>query len=130
MKMHQHGAEIFNKICSFEVSIEVLPLQLSYQRIPVIEVSWKSVNMEPRYLTKCAVLKLAQGCCPSFWLSQQKNPCYRSLVKICQHGAEIFNKTRSFKVSIGLLLLISIISWKESLLLKSHENPSMWSWDI
>ena len=26
MKIHQHGAEIFNKICSFEVSIGLLPL--------------------------------------------------------------------------------------------------------
>ena len=52
---------------------------------------------------KCAVLKLAQGCYPSFQWSHQKNPCYRSLVKILQKGAKIFNKTCSFAVNIGLL---------------------------
>ena len=105
--MHQHGAKIFNKMCSFKVSIGLLPLLLSshqkntcyrsfiricqhaakifikmcsfevsiglitphfnclIKRSPVIEVSWKSVNMEPRYLRKCAILKLAYSChCP------------------------------------------------------------------
>ena len=40
MKIHQHGAEIFNKMCSFEVSKEVLPLHFDclIKRIPVTEV--------------------------------------------------------------------------------------------
>ena len=29
------------------------------KRIPVREITWKSINMEPRYLTKHAVFKLA-----------------------------------------------------------------------
>ena len=86
------------------------------KRIPVREITWNSINMELRYLTKHVVLKLAYGCYPSFWLSYQKNPCYRSLMKIQQQGAKIFNKTCSFEVSIGLLCLIFIISSKESLL--------------
>ena len=120
--------------------------------------------MEPRYLRKHAILKLARGCCPSFHLcyqknlcyrrlmkihqhgakildktcsfevskgllhssqlSHQKNPFYKGLMKICQHGAKIFNKMCSFEVSIGLLPLILIVSSKEFLLQKSHENPS------
>ena len=64
--------------------------------------------MEPRYSTKHAVLKLAYGCYPSFRSSHQKNPYYRSLMKICQHGPEICNKKCSFEVSIELLLLILI----------------------
>ena len=50
-----------------------------------------------------------------FLSAHQKNPCYRSLVKICQHGAKIFNKMSSFEVSIGLLPLILIVSSKQSL---------------
>ena len=37
-------------------------------------------------------------------------------MKICQHGAEIFNKMCSFEVSIGLLPLISIFLATEPLL--------------
>ena len=36
-------------------------------------------------------------------------------MKICHHGAKIFNKTYSFEVSIGLLPLILIVSSKELL---------------
>ena len=86
------------------------------KRISVIKISWKSINMEMGYSTKCAVLKLIYGYCPSFQLFQQKNPCYRSLMKIHQHRAMIFNKKCSFEVSIGMLPLLSIISSKESLL--------------
>ena len=45
---------------------------------------------------------------------------------IHQHGVEIFNKTCSFEISIGLLPLILIVSTKESPSWKSHENPSTW----
>ena len=62
--------------------------------------------------------------------SHQKNPCYRSLMRICQHGAKIFNKTCSFEVSIGMLPLILNVSSKESLLLRSCENLSRSSWGI
>ena len=51
-----------------------------------------------------------------FQLSHKKNPCHRSLMKIHQHGAEIFNEMCSFEVSIGLLPHILIVSSKESLL--------------
>ena len=45
---------------SFEVSIGLYPsFGLSHQKKPVVEVSWKSVNMDMGYLRKCAVLKLA-----------------------------------------------------------------------
>ena len=50
-----------------------------------------------------------------FWMSDQKNPCYRSLVKFCKYGAGIFHKMCSFEVSLGLLSLILINSLKESL---------------
>ena len=59
-----------------------------------------------------------------FQLSHQKNPCYRSLMKIHQHQAQIVNKMCSFEVSIGLLPHFSIISSKESLLWKYHQNLS------
>ena len=97
------------------------------KRMPVIEVSWKYVNMESRYSTKCAVISL--GFCSSFQSTHQRNPCYRSVMKIYQQAAEIFNKTCSFKVSIGLLPLIPIISSKESLQERSCENLSTWSQD-
>ena len=58
-KICKHGAEMFNKMCSFEESIEFLTPHFDcvIKRIPVIEVSGKFINMEPRYLTQCAVLK-------------------------------------------------------------------------
>ena len=60
MKICQHGAELFNRTCSFEVSIGCYPhFNHLIKRIPVIEVLQKSVNMEPRYFIKSAVLKLA-----------------------------------------------------------------------
>ena len=33
--------------------------------------------------------------------SHQKNPCYICLMKICHHGAKIFNKMCSLEVSVG-----------------------------
>ena len=51
-------------------------------------------------------MKLAYGYYPSFQASHQKNPYYSSLVKIYQHGAEVFNKMFSFEVNIRLLPLI------------------------
>ena len=86
--------------------------------------------MQPRFLTKHPVLKLAYGYHPSFQSSHQMNPCDRSLMKICQHGANIFNKTGSFEVSIGLLPLISILSSKESLLEKPCQILSTRHQDI
>ena len=61
MKICQHGYGVFKKMCSFEVSIGLLPLIsiISSKKIPVIEVSWKSVNMELRYLAKYTVLESA-----------------------------------------------------------------------
>ena len=38
----------------------------------------------------------------SFHLCHQKNPCYRSFMKIHQQEAKIFKKMCSFEVSIGL----------------------------
>ena len=112
IKICQHGAKIFNKMCSFEVSIGLMPsFQSSHQK----NHCYGSFNMEPRYLTKCAVLKLAYSCHCSIQSSHQKKPCYRGLVKIHQHGSEIFNKMCSFEVSIGLLLLILIMASKEAL---------------
>ena len=55
--------------------------------------------MELRYLIKHAVLKVAEGCYPSFRSSHQNNPCYRSLLKICQHGAEILTKHAILKLA-------------------------------
>ena len=49
-----------------------------------------------------------------------KDPCYRTLMKIHQHGAKIFNKMCSFEVSIGLLPLILIILATEPLFSITH----------
>ena len=50
MKICKHGTKIFNKTCSFEVSIVFLAPCFDHliQRIPVIEVSLKSVIKELR----------------------------------------------------------------------------------
>ena len=103
MKICQHGAKIFNKMCSFEVKHRVVAPHFVclIKRILVIEALSKSVNIELRHLTRCAVLKLAQGCYPSSWLCHWKNPCYISLMIIYYQDAEIFNKMCSFEISIG-----------------------------
>ena len=54
----------------------------------------------------CCCVHCRQMLTVTFWLSHQKNPCYRSLMKIHQQGAEIFNKAFTFEVRIGLLPLI------------------------
>ena len=51
-------------------------------------------------------------------------------MKICQHGAKIFNKMCSFEVSIRVLSLILIVSSTESLLyikglVKIHQHGTM-----
>ena len=82
-------------MCTFEVTIGFLCLILIHviKRIFVVEVSWKSTNMELRYLTKMCTFEVSIGLFHSSWLSHQKNPCYRCLMKICQHQAKSFNKS-------------------------------------
>ena len=107
----------FNKTCSFEVTLWLLPLILILSsKESLLYKSHENLSTWIWYLTKHAVLKLVCGCYPSFWSSHQKNPCYRSLMKIYQNRAKIFNKKCSFEVSIWLLPLILIVSSKESLL--------------
>ena len=92
MKIHQHESKIFNKMCTFEVSIGLLSLILIISsKESFIEVPWKSVNIKPNYLTNI-----------QFRCKHRAVPCYRSVMKIHQHGAGIFSKMCSFEVSIGL----------------------------
>ena len=51
-------------------------------------------------------------------------------MKIHQHGAEILNKTCSFKVSIGLYPSFQSSHQKNPYYRTYFENPSMWSRDI
>ena len=51
-------------------------------------------------------------------------------MKIHQQGAKKFNKTCSLEVSIELLPLILIVSSKESLSKRTHENLSKRSQEI
>ena len=70
--------------------------------------------------SKMCSFEVSIGLYPSLWSSHQKNPCYRSLMKIHQHGVKIFRKMCTYEVSIGMFPSLWFISWKESLLWKSH----------
>ena len=84
------------------------------KRRPVIEVLWKSINVDVRYLTKWTVLKVSIELPPLILIVSSKEACCRSFMKICQHGYGVFKKMCSFEVSIGLSPLIWIISSKEA----------------
>ena len=80
--------------------------QLSHQTIPVIEVSWKSVNMEPRYLTKLQFCHLHRDVAPHFnhlikriplievsWKSINMEPRYLTkcaVLKLAYHCCPLF----------------------------------------
>ena len=97
MKIHQHGAKIFNKSWTFKVNIWFVAPHSNHliKRIPVIEVSCKNLSRHGAKIFNktCSFALSISADTPHFNLSHQKNACYRSLVKICQHGAKIFNKT-------------------------------------
>ena len=103
-------------MCSFEVSRGVLP--------HISIVSSKESLLEAKISQPGAkIFEVSIGLLPSFQSFHQKNPCYRSLMKIHQHGAKIFNKMCSFEVSRGVLPHISIVSSKESLLEAKISQP-------
>ena len=114
MKIHQHGTEIFNKMCSFEVSIGLVHLILNVSSKNPCYISLMKIHQHgAEIFDKMCGFEVSIGFYPSFWSSHQKTHCYRSLMKTHQHGDEIFNKMCSFEVSIGILCIISIISLKE-----------------
>ena len=53
MKIHQHGAEIFNKMCSFEDSIGCCPsFQLSHQKNPCYSSLMKICELGAKIFNK------------------------------------------------------------------------------
>ena len=67
---------------------------------------------------------------PLFWLSHKMKPCYEGLKEIRVDVNEIWRKMLCFRVSIGLLPLILIISWYETLLWRFERNQSWCQWDM
>ena len=57
-------------------------------------------------------------------------PCYEGLKEIGVDVNEIWRKMLCFRVSIGLLPLILIISWNETLLWRFERNQSWCQWDM
>ena len=57
-------------------------------------------------------------------------PCYEGLKEIRVDVNEIWRKMLCFRVSIGLLPLILIISWNETLLWRCERNQSWCWWDM
>ena len=57
-------------------------------------------------------------------------PCYEGLKEIRVDVNEIWRKMLCFRVSIGLLPLILIVSWNETLLWRFERNQSWCQWDM
>ena len=92
---------IFERLLCFRVSIGLLPLWNT-----VMKVWKKSELMSMRYEGKC--------CYPLFWLSHEMKHCYEGLKEIRVDVNDIWRKMLCFRVSIGLLPLILIVSWNET----------------
>ena len=67
---------------------------------------------------------------PLFRLSHEMKPCYEGLKEIGVDVNEIWREILDFGVSIGLLPLILIVSWNETLLWRSERNQSWCQWDM
>ena len=123
--------EIWRKILDFGASIELLPLILiilwnetllwRFER----NQSWCWWDMKEN-----VVLELVSGCYPSLWSSHEMKPCYEGLKEIRVDVNEIWRKMLSFRVSVGLLPLILIVSWNETLLWRFERNWSWCQWDM
>ena len=107
MKIHQQGAKKFNKTHSLEVSIAVVTPHFDclIKGIPVIEVSSKSLNKEPRNLTKHASLEVSIELLSLILIIPSKKFLSKRTHENLSTGAEIFNKRCSSVVSIGFLPL-------------------------
>ena len=106
-------------MCSFEVSIGLLPLILIVSsKESLLKKSCENpINMEPTYLSKSAVLE------GSLELSPLTFDCLIKRIPIIEVSRKAINiepryltKCALFEVSIGLVHLILIVSSKESLL--------------
>ena len=73
---------------------------------------------------------IVYGCYPLFWLPCEMKPCYEGLKEIRVDVIEIWRKMLGFRVSIGLLLLILIVSWNETLLWRFERNQSWCQWEM
>ena len=114
MKIHQHGAEIFNKLYTFEVSIGMFHSVWSclIKRIPVIEVSWKSISMESEIFNKMWSFEVSIGLFHHF-------DCLIKRIPVMSHENHVNIELRYvtncalLEVSIGLLclILIHLIKW-------------------
>ena len=67
---------------------------------------------------------------PYFDCLIKKKPCYEGLNEIRVDVNEIWRKMLCFRVSIGLLPLILIVSWNETVLWRFERNRSWCQWDM
>ena len=110
--------EIWRKILDFGASIGLLPLLLivlwnetllwRFER----NWSWCQWDMKENVV---------------FWLSHEMKPCYEGLKEIRVDVNEIWRKMLGFRVSIGLLPLLLIVLWNETMLWRFERNQS-WCW--
>ena len=63
-------------------------------------------------------------------MSHEMKPCYEGLKEMGVDVNEIWRKMLGFRVSIGLLPLILIVSWNETLLWRFERNGSWCQWDM
>ena len=124
--------EIWRKMLDFGVSIGLLPLILIISWNETLlwrferNQSWCQWDMKEnvRFWSKYRVVT------PLFWSSREMKPCYEGLKEIRVDVNEIWRKMLDFGASIGLLPLILIISWNETLLWRFERNQSWCQWDM
>ena len=67
---------------------------------------------------------------PLFWSSHKIKPYYEGLKKIGVDVDKLWRKMLGFRVSIGLLPLVLIILYNETLLWRFERNQSWYWWDM
>ena len=124
--------EIWRKMFGFRVSIGLVPLILIVSWNETLlwrferNQSWCQWDMN----RKCYILELVMVCYPLSWLSHEMKPCYEGLKEIGVHVNEIWRKMLVFRISIGLLSLILIVLWNETLLWRFERNQRWCWWDM
>ena len=124
--------EIWRKMLCFRVSIGLLPLILIVSWNETLlwmferNQNWCQWDMKEnvRFWSKYRVVT------PYFDCIVKCKPCYEGLKEIRVDVNEIWRKMLCFRVSIGLLPLILIVSWNETLLWMFERNQSWCQWDM
>ena len=124
--------EIWRKMLCFRVSIGLLPLILIVSWNETLlwrferNWSWCQWDMKEnvRFWSKYRVVT------PYFDCLMKWNPVMKVWKKLELMLNEIWRKMLCFRVSIGLLPLILIVSWNETLLWRFERNRSWCQWDM